>query len=87
MDDKTCGGVGSREDLLNAYGEVSGRAVSREDLRYWEVFGNLRWGVFTLVQTRPFLDGDSRNIELGMIGRRVAETEWELLNLMEGKAL
>lgn len=87
VDDKTCGGVGSREDLLNAYGEVSGRAVSREDLRYWEVFGNLRWGVFTLVQTRPFLDGDSRNIELGMIGRRVAETEWELLNLMEGKAL
>ena len=87
LDEKTCGGVGSREDLLAAYQESSGRAVSTGDLLYWEVFGNLRWGVFTLVQTRPFLDGSSRNIELGMIGRRVAETEWELLNLMEGKAL
>jgi aminoglycoside phosphotransferase (APT) family kinase protein len=87
VDHKTCGGVGSREDFLVAYREASGRSVSPEDLLYWEVFGNLRWGIFTLVQARPFLDGQSRNIELGMIGRRVAETEWELLNLMEGKAL
>ena len=47
--------------------------------------GTKEW--FDAVQARPFLDGQSRNIELGMIGRRVAETEWELLNLMEGKAL
>jgi aminoglycoside phosphotransferase (APT) family kinase protein len=87
VDEKTCGGVGDRQELLEAYSAASGRDVSREDLLYWEVFGNLRWGIFTLVQARPFLDGQSRNIELGMIGRRVAETEWELLNLMEGKAL
>ncbi|MEO2167552.1 MAG: phosphotransferase family protein, partial [bacterium] len=66
---------------------ASGRSVDAEALRWWEVYGNLRWGVFTLVQVRPFLDGQSQNIELGMIGRRAAETEWELLNLMEGKAL
>jgi aminoglycoside phosphotransferase (APT) family kinase protein len=87
VDEKTCGGVGDRQELLEAYSAASGRDVSRKDLLYWEVFGNLRWGIFTLVQARPFLDGQSRNIELGMIGRRVAETEWELLNLMEGKAL
>ena len=79
--------MGDRQGILEAYSAASGRDVSREDLLYWEVFGNLRWGIFTLVQARPFLDGQSRNIELGMIGRRVAETEWELLNLMEGKAL
>ena len=86
-DELTCGGVGRREDLVVAYENASGRSVDADALRWWEVFGNLRWGVFTLVQVRPFLDGQSRNIELGMIGRRAAETEWELLNLMEVKAL
>ncbi|MFP6663404.1 MAG: phosphotransferase family protein [Deltaproteobacteria bacterium] len=86
-DELTCGGVGDRAALVIAYEQASGRPVDTDALRWWEVYGNLRWGVFTLVQVRPFLDGQSRNIELGMIGRRAAETEWELLNLMEGKAL
>lgn len=84
-DDLTCGGVGHREDLVTAYEESAGRAVSREALRFWEVFGNLNWGVITLMQVRPFLDGTYRSLELAAIGRRAAETEWELLNLIEGK--
>ena len=44
---------------VEAYSAASGRDVSREDLLYWEVFGNLRWGIFTLVQARPFLDSQS----------------------------
>jgi hypothetical protein len=47
------------------------------------VFGNLRWGVICIVQSRRHLDGQSRSVELAAIGRRVAETEWELLHLME----
>jgi aminoglycoside phosphotransferase (APT) family kinase protein len=86
-DELTCGGVGHRAALVAAYEQASGQSVDPDALRWWEIYGNLRWGVFTLVQVRPFLDGQSRNIELGMIGRRAAETEWELLNLMEGKAL
>lgn len=86
-DERTCGGVGQREELAAAYEKASGRQVDATALRWWEVFGNLRWGIFTLVQVRPFLDGQTKNMELGMIGRRAAETEWELLNLMEGKAL
>lgn len=84
-DDKTCGGVGSRDALVDAYEQASGRAVDREALRFWEVFGNLNWGVITLMQVRPFLDGTYPSIELAGIGRRAAETEWELLNLIEGK--
>ncbi len=84
-DDLTCGGVGRREDLVAAYETASGRAVDPEALRFWEVFGNLHWGVITLMQVRPFLDQTYRSIELAGIGRRAAETEWELLNLIEGK--
>jgi aminoglycoside phosphotransferase (APT) family kinase protein len=80
------GGIGTREQLLRAYAEASGRQVDPEAVRFWEVYGNLRWGVFTLVQARTFLEGMSPSVELASIGRRSAETEWELLNLIEGRA-
>ncbi len=85
-DDLTCGGVGRREELVAAYEEATGRAVDLQALRFWEVFGNLHWGVITLLQVRPFLDRTLPSLELAAIGRRAAETEWELLNLIEGKA-
>ncbi len=85
-DELTCGGVGRREDLVAGYEKASGRAVDMEALRFWEVFGNLYWGVITLMQVRPLIDKTYRTVELAGIGRRAAETEWELLNLIEGKA-
>ncbi len=82
-DELTCGGVGRREDLVDAYEQAAGLRVDRDALRFWEVFGNLNWGVITLLQVRPFIDGVLRSVELAAIGRRAAETEWELLNLIE----
>jgi aminoglycoside phosphotransferase (APT) family kinase protein len=85
MDHLPLGGIAQREELFDAYARASGRAVDPLVVRFWEVYGNLRWGVFTLVQVRSFLDGMSSSVELASIGRRTAETEWELLNLIEGK--
>jgi aminoglycoside phosphotransferase (APT) family kinase protein len=84
--DLPLGGVGTREQLFAAYEEATGRPVDRAAVHFWEVYGNLRWGVFTLVQVRGFLDGVAPSLELASIGRRAAETEWELLELLEGKA-
>jgi aminoglycoside phosphotransferase (APT) family kinase protein len=81
-DELTCGGVGTREQLIDAYERAAGHRVQPHALRFWEIFGNLRWGVFTLLQLRGFLDGIAPNVELAAIGRRAAETEWELLNLI-----
>lgn len=80
-----CGGVGTREQWIEAYARAAGRPVDPRALRFWELFGNLRWGVFTLLQLRGFLDGVAPNVELAAIGRRAAETEWEILNLIEGR--
>jgi aminoglycoside phosphotransferase (APT) family kinase protein len=85
VDHLPLGGIGRREELFEAYAKASGRQVDPDVVRFWEVYGNLRWGVFTLVQVRSFLDGLSPSVELASIGRRTAETEWELLNLIEGK--
>ncbi|HEY6419515.1 MAG TPA: phosphotransferase family protein [Candidatus Binataceae bacterium] len=82
-DDKPVGGLGTREDFFRAYEKASGLPVDPEAVRFWEVFGNLRWGIITITQARTHLDGYVESVELASIGRRTAETELELLNLIE----
>lgn len=82
-DQKPVGGLGTREDFFHAYEKASGTAVDPEAARFWEVFGNLRWGIITISQARTHIDGFVKSIELASIGRRTAETELELLNLIE----
>jgi aminoglycoside phosphotransferase (APT) family kinase protein len=82
-DRKPVGGLGSREDFFAAYEKSSGAPVDPEAARFWEVFGNLRWGIITISQARTHIDGFVKSVELASIGRRTAETELELLNLIE----
>jgi len=76
-------GCGEREELWDAYESAGGVPVTPRHARFWEAFGNLRWGVICMVQSRPAIDGPLASVELASIGRRVAETEWELLEFME----
>lgn len=75
-------GLGTREELLEAYAQAGGVRVDPAVLRWWEVYGTLRWGVICLTQTAVHLRGDLRSVELAAIGRRVCETEWDLLLLI-----
>lgn len=77
------GGVGSIEDLLAAYAEAGGGAVDPEHVRWWIVVGTLTWGLICAVQARRHLDGHVRSVELATIGRRVCETEYDLLGLLD----
>jgi aminoglycoside phosphotransferase (APT) family kinase protein len=80
--DKPVGGIGERDAFFAAYEAAGGAKVDPERVRFWEVFGNLRWGIICLSQTRTYLDRRSNSVELASIGRRTAETEWELLELI-----
>jgi len=82
-DQKPVGGLSSREDFFRAYEKASGMTVDPDAARFWEVFGNLRWGIITISQARTHIDGFVKSVELATIGRRTAETELELLNLIE----
>jgi aminoglycoside phosphotransferase (APT) family kinase protein len=77
------GGVGERAEFWQAYEEAGGYPIESARVHFWEIFGNLRWGVICLNMTQPFLDGQNPSVELAAIGRRTSETEWELLHLME----
>jgi aminoglycoside phosphotransferase (APT) family kinase protein len=82
--DKIVGGFGDVAVLLDAYRANGGRAVSEDDLRYWVVFGTLKWGVICIGQAFTHLNGVVRSVELATLGRRVAEMEWDVLGLLEG---
>jgi aminoglycoside phosphotransferase (APT) family kinase protein len=80
--EQTVGGFGSTRELLDAYEAAGGGAVSEEHLRYWETFGVLKWGVICEMQCFSHLHGLVRSVELAALGRRIAETEWDLLELI-----
>ncbi len=76
------GGLCERERLFAAYERAGGAPVDPAVVRWWEVFGNLKWAVICIMQARTFLGG-VQNVELASLGRRVAEVELELLDLTE----
>jgi aminoglycoside phosphotransferase (APT) family kinase protein len=76
------GGLCDRPRLFEAYERAGGDPVDPAVARWWELFGNLRWGIMTIMQAQTFLGG-VQNVELASIGRRTCETELELLDLME----
>jgi aminoglycoside phosphotransferase (APT) family kinase protein len=77
-------GCGSRKELLAAYAAAGGRAVTLDELRWWEVCGNARWAVICVLQAHRHLSGLDRSLERAMIGRRTCEAEWDLLELLAG---
>lgn len=83
--DQPVGGFGQREALIAHYESASSRWVNPEQLRFWEAFGTLKWGVICILQASFHLSGAVRSVERAAIGRRVSETELDLLDLIEGR--
>jgi aminoglycoside phosphotransferase (APT) family kinase protein len=77
------GGLGSIDEFLRAYEEASGSALDRVAMQWWLVLSTLRWGVICRYQAERHLSGQTRSVELAAIGRRVCETEFDLLTLVE----
>ena len=80
--DPPVGGFGRREDLFAGYEAAGGGRVDPEHVRWWEIFGSLRWGVICQSQGFSHLLGYIRSVERAAIGRRSSETEVDLLNLI-----
>jgi aminoglycoside phosphotransferase (APT) family kinase protein len=77
------GGFGSREELYRSYEEAGAGPVDPEQVRFWEVLGNLKWGALCVLRGMEHVSGRKRSVELAAIGRRVAETEHDLLELLD----
>lgn len=78
------GGFGKLEAFLAGYGETSGRIIAPDDIDWWEMLGSLKWGIMCMIMYESFRTGTAPSVERAAIGRRVSETEIDLLNLIEG---
>jgi aminoglycoside phosphotransferase (APT) family kinase protein len=85
-DERRLGGVGDVEPYLERYDELTGRDITLDELRVWEVFGNVKWAIGCLTQSRRHLNGQDRSVEYAVLGRMAAEMEYELLDLIERAA-
>jgi aminoglycoside phosphotransferase (APT) family kinase protein len=81
--DRPAAGLGSREQLAQAYERHAGVPVDLDALRRWELAGTLRWGVFCVMQAFTHLSGARRSLEHAVIGRRACEVEWDLLAMLD----
>lgn len=80
---KPVGGFGGREELYAAYAAAGGVSVDREALHMWEVLGTLRWGMACVQLVDDHLSGRVPSVERAAIGRRISETEIDLLYLFK----
>lgn len=75
-------GLCDRERFLIAYERYSGRTVDRAAVTWWEIMGNIRWGVICLSQAQRHLSGADPSVELASLGRRSVEMQLEALRLI-----
>ena len=77
------GGFGNLNELLEAYNEVSGRNFSANEIDWFEILGSLKWGIMCMTMYEVFRSGADPSVERAAIGRRVSETEIDIINLLE----
>jgi aminoglycoside phosphotransferase (APT) family kinase protein len=83
VDERPLAGIGDVAPYLERYAELTGCEIAEADLEWWEVLGNVKWGIGCLTQCRRHLTWRDRSVEYAVLGRMAAEMEYELLDLIE----
>ena len=75
-------GLGTIDELIGAYEAAGGKPVDRDALHWWLVNRTLLWGIGCMAQGATHLSGAVRSVDLAATGRRAAEQEWDLVELL-----
>ena len=75
------GGIAPRSVFYEAYEREANKPINRDLVYYWETMAHVRWAVIALQQTMRHRSGQKESLELALIGRRLAELEYECLRL------
>jgi aminoglycoside phosphotransferase (APT) family kinase protein len=73
------GGFGSYEELLASYSRATGVDLDPDAVRWWEAYACARWAVFCRMQAERHLSGTEQSVEMAVLGRRIAEAEYDAL--------
>ena len=82
--DRPVGGFGTREALFAAYEAAGGAPIDPGRVRFHEVFGALKWGIMCQMLCHAHLRGEVTSVERAAVGRRVSETELDILMYLDG---
>ena len=84
--DRPVGGFGDYQDMLDGYAAAGGAPVELDRVLFWQALGSLKWGVMCLMMflssVAPGAGGDA-GVERAVIGRRVSETEIDIIRILE----
>ena len=83
--DLPVGGFARREALFDAYRAAGGDPVDPDSVRYWEIFGLLRWAVINMMQAYGHVEGGRRSVVFAACGRNASLIEYDLLMTIAGK--
>ena len=83
--DQPVGGFGQYDDLLDGYRAVAGWAPEVEEVRHWEIYCAMNWAMACLTMLDLYRSRADASIERAAVGRRLSESEIDLLLLLDGK--
>lgn len=76
------GGFGQLTEFLDIYAEQSDIRFAEVEIDWWEALGSLKWGIMCMIMYESYRSKASPTVERAAIGRRVSETEIDLLNII-----
>lgn len=82
--DLPVGGFGERKDLYEAYRAAGGEKVDPDIVRYWEIFGLVRWAIYNIMQAHGHITGARRALAFAACGRNTCLVEYDLLMTLKG---
>jgi aminoglycoside phosphotransferase (APT) family kinase protein len=84
QNDQPVGGFSQYEPMLAGYLAAGGEPVDLEAVRYWQVFGLLRWAVINMMQAHGHVYGGRRSPVFAACGRNASLIEYDLLMTIAG---
>ena len=81
--DDRVGGLCSRDEFVRMYEEASGTRVDRDALKFWEVFGNVKFATLFLTGTKAVIEGKTPDLLLAVTAFIQPGLEVELLELIK----
>ena len=83
--DLAVGGIGQRAAFYAAYEAAGGQPVDPEAVRWWEIFGFVRWMVLNIMQAHGHWSGERRSPAFAACGRNTCLIEYDLLMSLLGQ--
>ena len=72
------------EPFYAAYAAASGQQVDAEEVRWWEIFGFVRWMVLNIMQAHGHWSEERRSPAFAACGRNTCLIEYEMLMSLLG---